>query len=254
MMLITKNQCVIPCIEGLFPEPHNTSIIDLLFVFATWHALAKSHIHTDTSLKLLDTATTALGNALCYFTRVTCPEFDTFETGAEYAKCQRQQVAAAATQPTPHSPSSSTGRQRRTFSLKTVKLHFLGDYVSCIKMFGTTDNYNSALVSQLMLYHLIVRSDHSRESIVTIRSNSTLNRGATTRRRRNSLVRWIMLISMSAALLVIFREQVFTSMAKSTCPLPPTSHSRTPRSPLQKGTNLQFISRSGYGIIVMTLP
>ena len=99
-------------------------MIELLFILATWHALAKLHVHTDTSLMLLDTTTTALGNALRYFVRVTCPEFDTFETSAEYAK-----------------------RQRRTFSLKTVKLHFLGDYVSCIKMFGTIDNYNSALVS-----------------------------------------------------------------------------------------------------------
>ena len=90
---------------------------------------------------------TALGNALRYFTQVTCPNFDTFETGAEYTKRQRQQAVTVATQPTSGTTSSSTGRQRRTFSLRTVKLHFLGDYPSCIRMFGTTDNYNSALVS-----------------------------------------------------------------------------------------------------------
>lgn len=122
-------------------------MIELLFIFTTWHALAKLHMHTDTSLKLLDTATSALGNALRYFTRVTCPNFDTFETSAEYSKRQRQQAATVTTQPATNTESPSTGRQRRTFSLKTVKLHFLGDYVSCIKMFGTTDNYNSALVS-----------------------------------------------------------------------------------------------------------
>lgn len=119
-------------------------MIELLFILATWHALAKLHVHTDTSLMLLDTTTTALGNALRHFVRVTCPEFDTFETSAEYAKRQRRQAAAA---PSTSNTASSTGRQRRTFSLKTVKLHFLGDYVSCIKMFGTIDNYNSALVS-----------------------------------------------------------------------------------------------------------
>ena len=143
-ILITALQCIIPCIEGLFPKPHNTSVIELLFIFATWHALAKLHVHTDTSLRLLDTATTALGNALRYFVRVTCPEFDTFETNPEYTKRQRQQAAAASS--TSSAAPSSTGRQRRTFSLKTIKLHFLGDYVSCIKTFGTTDNYNSALV------------------------------------------------------------------------------------------------------------
>jgi hypothetical protein len=97
----------------------------------------------DTSLTLLDTAITALGNALRYFVQVTCPEFDTFETSAEYTKRQRQQAAAA---PSTSTTTSSAGRQRRTLSLKTIKLHFLGDYVSCIKMFGTTDNYNSAIV------------------------------------------------------------------------------------------------------------
>lgn len=97
-------------------------------------------------------ATTALGNSLRYFARITCPKFDTFETSSEYAKRQRKQSAtvtttATTTQPAPNTAASSTGRQRRMFSLKTVKLHFLGDYVRCIKTFGTTDNYNSALVS-----------------------------------------------------------------------------------------------------------
>lgn len=120
-------------------------MIELLFIFATWHALAKLHIHTETSLRLLDTATTALGNALRYFARVTCLEFDTFETTAEYAKRQRQQATTTSTAAPP-----PTSRQPRKFSLKTIKLHFLGDYVSCIKMFGTTDNYNSALVCQIL--------------------------------------------------------------------------------------------------------
>jgi len=120
-------------------------VIELLFIFATWHALAKLHIHTDVSLRLLDTATTALGNALRYFAQVTCPEFNTFETSTEYTKRQRQQ--AATTSSVSSAAATSTGRQHRTFSLKTIKLHFLGDYVSCIKTFGTTDNYNSALVS-----------------------------------------------------------------------------------------------------------
>ena len=155
--LIILPQCILPCIEGLFPEPHNTSVIELLFIFATWHALAKLHIHTDTSLRLLDTATTALGNALRYFVRVTCPEFNTFETSSEYTKRQRQQAAAASA--TLNAAPPSTGRQRRTFSLKTIKLHFLGDYVSCIKMFGTTDNYNSALVCQGLTF-LTVETDY----------------------------------------------------------------------------------------------
>lgn len=97
LQLIEMPQCIIPCIEGLFPEPHNTSVIELLFIFASWHALAKLHIQTDTSLRLLDTATTALGNVLRYFARTTCPAFDTFETAAEYTKRQRKQAATVST-------------------------------------------------------------------------------------------------------------------------------------------------------------
>ena len=147
LVLTLVTQCIIPCIEGLLPEPHNTSVIKLLFIFATWHALAKLHIHTDTSLRLLDTATTALGNALRHFAYVTCPEFDTFETAAEHAKRQCQQAATTSSTSTAAPPTTS--RQPRRFSLKTIKLHFLGDYVTCIKMFGTTDNYNSAIVCQV---------------------------------------------------------------------------------------------------------
>ena len=131
-------------------------MIEFLFIFATWHTLAKLHIHTETSLRLLDTTTTALGSALRYFSRVTCPEFDTFETTAKYAKRQRQQAATTSTAAPP-----PTSRQPRKFSLKTIKLHFLGDYVSCIKTFGTTDNYNSAIVRQILTCLLMMRTNPS---------------------------------------------------------------------------------------------
>ena len=157
-ILIIALQCIIPCIEGLFPEPHNTSVIELLFIFAMWHALAKLHVHTDTSLRFLDTATTALGNALRYFVRVTCPEFNTFETSSEYTKRQCQQAATISS--TSSTVPSSTGCQCRMFSLKTIKLHFLGDYVSCIKTFGTTNNYNSALVRWASILLLLWSAYH----------------------------------------------------------------------------------------------
>lgn len=128
--------------EGLLPEPHNTTTLDLIFVLATWHALAKLGIHTDTTLRLLDTATTALGAGLRYFVGVTCPNFKTVETNAKYSKRCRRRTANAASK----EPPQSTGRQEKTLSLKTIKLHFLGDYVECIKLFGATDNYASALV------------------------------------------------------------------------------------------------------------
>jgi hypothetical protein len=38
------------------------------------------------------------------------------------------------------------GAQGKVFNLNTYKLHSLGDYVVSIKLFGTTDNYNTQVV------------------------------------------------------------------------------------------------------------
>jgi len=97
-------------------------------------------VHTDTSLHLLDITTTALGAGLRYFVGVTCPKFKTVETTAEYSKRRQRQTSKS------QNSSEPASRQPRSLSLKTIKLHFLGDYVECIKSFGTTDNYMSALV------------------------------------------------------------------------------------------------------------
>ena len=51
---------------------------------------------------------------------------------------------------------SSHGRSSRkpkVLNLLTVKLHFLGDYVRHIRLFGTTDSYSTQLVS-MYLYEL----------------------------------------------------------------------------------------------------
>jgi hypothetical protein len=101
-------------------------------------------IHTNTSLHLLDIVTTALGSGLRYFVGVTCPNFKTLETSAEFSKRRRSQTAHTSTK-----SSESAGRQPKTLSLKTIKLHFLGDYVWCIHLFGTTDNYTSGIVRHL---------------------------------------------------------------------------------------------------------
>ena len=153
---------MIPCLEGLLPEPHNTTVLDLLFLLATWHALAKLNIHTDTSLHLLDVTTTALGAGLRYFVGVTCPQFKTVETNAEYSKRRRRQTTGAS-----QNPTESAGRQPKTLSLKTIKLHFLGDYVECIKLLGTTDNYTSALVRPSNFEYGILRTTIIRASTVT---------------------------------------------------------------------------------------
>jgi hypothetical protein len=54
-------------------------VLDLLFIMAHWHALAKLRLHTDISLDLMDDVTTALGHTLRTFEKATSSAFETHE-------------------------------------------------------------------------------------------------------------------------------------------------------------------------------
>lgn len=140
-------QCALPCFEGLLPPVHDKTISSLLYVLAYWHGLAKMRIHTESSLTTLDHATTVLGAELRYFEGMTCPEFTTHETSSEAAARARalaRQNSQRGGGPTAISVQS--GRRERKFNLRTVKTHFLGDYVPTIRHMGTTDSYNTQIV------------------------------------------------------------------------------------------------------------
>lgn len=138
--------------ENLLPEPFNTLVLDLLFELATWHGLAKLRLHTDTTLSFLDTSTTRLGKILRRFSSET-ETFDTRDLPSEEAARGRRQARKAA-QSLPHSLAQGNsvkqqpqGRSKhRKFNLRTYKLHALGDNVSAIRRFGTTDNFTTQLV------------------------------------------------------------------------------------------------------------
>ena len=97
-------------------------------------------MHTDSSLALLDEATTSLGCALRHLATTVSSNFPTRETPAEYAK--RQCAASGSIVTTP-------GRQPKSFNMCTIKLHSLGDYVSSIRLYGTTENYSTGSVSRI---------------------------------------------------------------------------------------------------------
>jgi hypothetical protein len=121
----------------------------LLFVLATWHAYAKLRLHTESTLTLLEAATTSLGQALRRFARVTCNAFNTRELPREEAARGRRKAAAAAKKgkgKATQAPAKKEGPKRRLFNLSTYKLHALGDYVKTIWLFGTTDNYSTQVV------------------------------------------------------------------------------------------------------------
>jgi hypothetical protein len=92
-------QCAIPVFDGLF-EPHNNAIImDLLFELATWHALAKLRLHTESTVCALETSTTRLGTALRKFQSTICAEFVTRDLPSEEAARGRRKAAKAKAKP-----------------------------------------------------------------------------------------------------------------------------------------------------------
>jgi hypothetical protein len=143
-------QCAIPVFEGLLPEPHNTTVLRLLFTFAHWHGLAKLRLHTDATLAILDDETTKLGQQLRAFQTQTSTAFATSELKREADARQRRQASAPGPSPLANAVSQTTNQRRpKTFNLKTYKVHALGDYVATIKRYGTTDSYTTAIASTL---------------------------------------------------------------------------------------------------------
>jgi hypothetical protein len=65
--------------DGLFNGEDNDDVLQLLFVFAHWHGLAKLRMHTDQTLALFDEATSLLGVKFQRFVNHTCRKFNTCE-------------------------------------------------------------------------------------------------------------------------------------------------------------------------------
>lgn len=120
-----------------------------MFELATWHAFAKLRLHTESTLQSFDVSTSGLGQILRRFRATTCEAFFTKELPSEEAARGRRRAAKVKNQ-TPSSQQNakrSTKTQKRKFNLETFKLHALGHYVNAIRMYGTTDNYSTQLVS-----------------------------------------------------------------------------------------------------------
>jgi hypothetical protein len=66
-------------------------VLQLLFVTAHWHGLAKLRMHTDVTLDIMDAATSDLGKKLRAFQQNTCAAFETRELRREAnARIRRQ--------------------------------------------------------------------------------------------------------------------------------------------------------------------
>jgi hypothetical protein len=105
-------------------------------------------MHTDATLERLDQLTCKLGRAIRKFSSVTCQAFITHELPRETEARARRQARKNIGKEKEVSISKAT-RKLKQFNMSTPKLHFLGDYVSTIKYFGTTDSYSTQTVSPL---------------------------------------------------------------------------------------------------------
>jgi hypothetical protein len=106
-------------------------------------------MHTDTTLEILSQVTTSLGNSLREFEGKTCTMFQTRELERERTARQRRQeknTSSNGEKPKPSAPKKKA-RKQKLLNLNTYKLHALGDYVSTIRRYGTTDSYTTEPVS-----------------------------------------------------------------------------------------------------------
>jgi hypothetical protein len=127
----------------LFPEPHNSAILRLLFVSAQWHGLAKLRLHSDQTLELLDNSTVQIGKEFRSMNNRTCPAFATWELRREVDARKRRQKNKT----TNSRVSEADGPLPKSFNLQIYKYHSLGDYVKTIRRFGTTDWFSTESVS-----------------------------------------------------------------------------------------------------------
>lgn len=142
-------QCAIPVFDGLLEEPYNSEVLDLLYTMAEWHTLAKLQLHTSTSIGLLSEATSQLGQLLRRFRTFTCSQFATKELPSETAKRNWHTAQAKTKTSNKASSQPKPTNHNKNFSLSTYKLHALGDYVSTIAWFGTTDSYSTQPVCHI---------------------------------------------------------------------------------------------------------
>lgn len=130
--------------------------MELLWSLLLWHALAKLHMHTETTVTMLEYVTTDLCNRIRAFAR-KCRRIDTRELPGEAAARGRRKARLLAKKgPTDAEPAQGkkSRRKQKCINLETFKLHNLPHYAGWIRWMGTTDNYSTQVVSTHAVYHL----------------------------------------------------------------------------------------------------
>ena len=164
MDLISSEQCAIPVFEGLLPPAHEEILMDLLFELATWHALVKLRLHTESTVVALEHSTQRLGKAIRTFKEKLCAEYTAHELPGDdalHAKGKAKAVKRDQVKESVDENKEAGGAKPATKSkkvhelnLKTYKLHALGHYAQAIRSFGPTDGYSTQAVSSSKIVYL----------------------------------------------------------------------------------------------------
>jgi hypothetical protein len=141
-----------PVFDGLFPEKAQSTIMNLLFILAHWHSLAKLSMHTTSTLKHLSQFTQILGATIKKFANDICPSFKTSEMASERDKRVRHATKKG------QFSSAGAERKEKHFNLYTYKLHALGDYVHDILLYGPAISFSTQLVCALFDYFYVIIS------------------------------------------------------------------------------------------------
>jgi len=123
------------------------------FWFSCVACFSKLCLHTDDTLSLFDDTTVTLGKTVRKFQHSTCEHYHTTKLLQEYATQGRCKAALSAKQgllSKQKGKGKSSGPKVKKVNLQTYKYHALGDYPSTIWCMGTTDNYSTQMVSNMM--------------------------------------------------------------------------------------------------------
>lgn len=135
----------------------------MLFELATWHALAKLRLHTESTLRDLEGSTSRLGSILRKFQSTICNKFVTKELPSEEAARGRRTAALALKKASKLQTHKGKGKAKavvatpgpgptrmRKYNLSTYKMHALPDYPRYIRLFGSADGFSTWMVSSVI--------------------------------------------------------------------------------------------------------
>ncbi|KAJ3496344.1 hypothetical protein NMY22_g19825 [Coprinellus aureogranulatus] len=116
-------QCAVPAFEMLLVQEDNLELMNLLYICAQWHALAKLRLHNDYTLDLLQYTTVRLGAQMRVFDRDVCSHYDTKEL--------QKEADARARRDAKNGKSASSGCRKASLGVFTIKFHLLLFYGAC---------------------------------------------------------------------------------------------------------------------------